>query len=76
MAAWWTSMASDADAVYDDDVEIRAGELTPIVTWGVNPGQSIGVHDGFPLAADANDPKAIADALSYMGLPPVSRSKG
>ena len=68
MAAWWTSMASDADAVYDDDVEIRAGELTPIVTWGVNPGQSIGVHDRVPAPADANDPKAISDALSYMGL--------
>jgi 3-isopropylmalate/(R)-2-methylmalate dehydratase large subunit len=30
--AWWKSVASDADAVYDDDVEIKAGELTPIVT--------------------------------------------
>src|SRR4029434_2407533 len=40
---WWRSIASDADALYDDDVEIRAEELTPVVTWGVNPGQSIGV---------------------------------
>src|SRR5215204_7827843 len=35
MAAWWKSMASDASAVYDDDVEIKADELTPVVTWGV-----------------------------------------
>jgi 3-isopropylmalate/(R)-2-methylmalate dehydratase large subunit len=68
MAAWWTSIASDADAVYDDEVEIKAGELTPIVTWGVNPGQSIGVHDRVPTPAGSSDPKAIADALSYMGL--------
>jgi 3-isopropylmalate/(R)-2-methylmalate dehydratase large subunit len=68
MAAWWKSIASDANAVYDDDVEIKAGELTPIVTWGVNPGQSIGVHDRVPAPAEANDPKAVADALSYMGL--------
>src|SRR5579872_2752291 len=27
--AWWRSMASDKDAVYDDDVEIKASELTP-----------------------------------------------
>jgi 3-isopropylmalate/(R)-2-methylmalate dehydratase large subunit len=65
---WWKSIASDVDAAYDDDVEIKAGELTPIVTWGVNPGQSIGVHDRVPAPADAKDPKAIADALSYMGL--------
>ncbi len=45
---WWRSMASDADAVYDDDVEIRAEELTPVVTWGVNPGQSIGVDGLVP----------------------------
>jgi len=65
---WWRSMASDADAAYDDDVEIKAGELTPIVTWGVNPGQSIGVHDRVPAPGQASDPKAISDALSYMGL--------
>ena len=45
MATWWKSMASDVDARYDDDVEIKAADLTPIVTWGVNPGQSIGVDD-------------------------------
>jgi 3-isopropylmalate/(R)-2-methylmalate dehydratase large subunit len=68
MAAWWKSIASDADARYDDDVEIKAGELTPIVTWGVNPGQSIGIDSRVPSPGDAADPKAVADALSYMGL--------
>jgi 3-isopropylmalate/(R)-2-methylmalate dehydratase large subunit len=68
MAAWWKSMASDADAPYDDDLEIKAGELTPIVTWGVNPGQSIGIDDRVPAPAQGSDPKGIADALSFMGL--------
>ena len=69
--AWWRSIASDADAVYDDDVEIRAGELTPVVTWGVNPGQSIAVDGRVPSAADAKvDAKAVTDALDYMGLRP------
>jgi 3-isopropylmalate/(R)-2-methylmalate dehydratase large subunit len=68
MAAWWKSMASDADASYDDDLEIEAGELTPIVTWGVNPGQSIGIDDRVPAPAQGSDPKGIADALSFMGL--------
>src|SRR5215510_11450772 len=65
--AWWRSIASDADAVYDDEVEIRADELAPVVTWGVNPGQSIGVDGTVPLAAGA-DQQSIADALSYMGF--------
>src|SRR6187455_332549 len=62
MAAWWKSMASDANAAYDDDVEIKAAELTPIVTWGVNPGQSIGVDDKVPEPERASDPKAVSDA--------------
>jgi len=74
--AWWRSIASDADAVYDDDVEIRAEELTPVVTWGVNPGQSIGVDGRVPAPSDAADPASIADALDYMGLAPGQRIAG
>jgi 3-isopropylmalate/(R)-2-methylmalate dehydratase large subunit len=66
---WWRSMASDADAVYDDEVEIRAGELKPVVTWGVNPGQSVSVDERLPAPTDpGEEPEAIADALQYMGL--------
>jgi 3-isopropylmalate/(R)-2-methylmalate dehydratase large subunit len=65
--AWWRQIASDRDAVYDDDVEIRAGELTPVVTWGVNPGQSIGIDDAVPAAAGAEQ-QSTSDALTYMGL--------
>jgi 3-isopropylmalate/(R)-2-methylmalate dehydratase large subunit len=69
--AWWQSMASDADAVYDDDVEIRAEELSPVVTWGVNPGQSVGIDGRIPSASDPGaDPKAVSDALDYMQLVP------
>jgi 3-isopropylmalate/(R)-2-methylmalate dehydratase large subunit len=64
--AWWRSMASDRDAVYDDEVEIRAQELTPVVTWGVNPGQSIGVKGKVP--APGSGDQQISDALAYMGL--------
>ena len=64
--AWWRSIASDRDAVYDDEVEIRAAELTPVVTWGVNPGQSIGVNGQVPGAGGAD--AQISDALGYMGL--------
>ena len=69
MSRWWLSMASDGDAVYDDDVEIRGDELTPVVTWGVHPGQSIGVDGVVPSAAQSGeDAAATTDALAYMGL--------
>ena len=66
---WWRSIASDADAVYDDEVEIRAEDLKPVVTWGVNPGQSVSVDERVPAPTDpGEEPEAIADALQYMGL--------
>jgi 3-isopropylmalate/(R)-2-methylmalate dehydratase large subunit len=68
---WWRSTSSDPDAGYDDDVEICAQDLTPVVTWGVNPGQSIGIDDRVPAPTDAGaEPQAISDALAYMGLTP------
>jgi 3-isopropylmalate/(R)-2-methylmalate dehydratase large subunit len=68
---WWRSMASDHDAAFDDDVEMRAEELTPVVTWGVNPGQSIGIDDRVPSPESAgSDRQAVTDALDYMGLRP------
>jgi len=69
-AAWWRSMASDPDARYDDDVEIRAAELTPVVTWGVNPGQSVPVTGRVPAPerSAGGAAQAVADALAYMGL--------
>jgi 3-isopropylmalate/(R)-2-methylmalate dehydratase large subunit len=64
---WWMGIASDTDARYDDDVVIRAEELMPVVTWGVNPGQSIGINGRVPAAA-GSDGQAVSDALAYMGL--------
>jgi 3-isopropylmalate/(R)-2-methylmalate dehydratase large subunit len=71
--AWWQSIASDRDASFDDDVEMRAEELTPVVTWGVNPGQSIGIDERVPSPERAgSDKQAVTDALDYMGLRPGS----
>ena len=68
---WWRSMASDRDASFDDEVEIRAEELTPVVTWGVNPGQSIGIDGRVPSPeAAGSDKQSVSDALDYMGLRP------
>jgi 3-isopropylmalate/(R)-2-methylmalate dehydratase large subunit len=69
--AWWRSIASDADAPYDDEVEIDAASLTPVVTWGVNPGQSVGIGGRVPSPSAAGvDGTAVSDALEYMGLTP------
>jgi 3-isopropylmalate/(R)-2-methylmalate dehydratase large subunit len=58
--AWWRSLASDADAKYDDRVVIDAATIEPTVTWGINPGQSVGVGE----AIETRD----TEALAYMGF--------
>src|SRR5512143_3626386 len=50
--AWWGSMASDESAPYDDRVTLDAASLEPHVTWGINPGQSVGVSGRVPRASD------------------------
>ena len=50
--AYWDSVRSDADAAYDDVVTIRGEDIEPVVTWGITPGQSIGVNGTIPAADD------------------------
>jgi 3-isopropylmalate/(R)-2-methylmalate dehydratase large subunit len=75
---WWSSLRSDADANYDDDVEIKAEGLTPVVTWGTNPGQSVGVDESIPKLSDVADAErtGVREALDYMGFAAGSRLQG
>jgi 3-isopropylmalate/(R)-2-methylmalate dehydratase large subunit len=76
--AWWRSMASDADAVFADEVELDGGEIAPTVTWGINPGQAIGVDEKIPEASSfSKDEREVAlDAYEYMGLNPGTPIRG
>ncbi len=67
----WKELATDADAVFDNEVHIDASSLTPFVTWGTNPGQGAPLADRVPNPADMTDEgeKFSAEkALAYMGL--------
>jgi 3-isopropylmalate/(R)-2-methylmalate dehydratase large subunit len=47
-AGFRLSMASDPDAVWDAESVIDAAASEPMVTWGINPGQAVGVGDRLP----------------------------
>jgi 3-isopropylmalate/(R)-2-methylmalate dehydratase large subunit len=70
--AWWKSIASDADATYDDVKTFRAEDIPPMVTWGISPDHGIGVGENVPAKeAFAKDEWAtIEEAHQYMGLQP------
>lgn len=71
--AYWQTLHSDPGARFDADVRIDAAELTPRVTWGTDPGQSVEIHGHVPDPADFDDPgrrTAARRALEYMALSP------
>jgi 3-isopropylmalate/(R)-2-methylmalate dehydratase large subunit len=70
--AWWRSMASDPDAGYEDRVAIDGAAIAPTVTWGINPGQNVGVDERIPRPHDvpADQRASVAEALAFMALRP------
>ncbi|MDR0593981.1 MAG: 3-isopropylmalate dehydratase large subunit [Bifidobacteriaceae bacterium] len=71
--AYWQTLKTDADAVFDAQVDIDADALEPFVTWGTNPGQGLPLSAAVPdpaAAADDESRLAIAKALEYMDLKP------
>jgi 3-isopropylmalate/(R)-2-methylmalate dehydratase large subunit len=77
--AFWKSIASDADARYDDTVCFDAAEIEPTVTWGINPGQAVSVKERLPKpqdAATAADRSLVEEALGYMHLSAGARIEG
>jgi 3-isopropylmalate/(R)-2-methylmalate dehydratase large subunit len=68
---YWTSLRTDDDAEFDAEVVLDAGELSPFVTWGTNPGQGAPLSSRVPNPADIEDQGdrvAAEKALAYMGL--------
>ncbi|MEM6838785.1 MAG: 3-isopropylmalate dehydratase large subunit [Cyanobacteria bacterium P01_C01_bin.120] len=76
--AWWNSLRSNADAEYDDVIIIDAAEIAPTVTWGITPGQGIGVDECIPNLAELPEgDRAIAEeAYRYMNLQPGAPIQG
>ncbi|MED4634277.1 3-isopropylmalate dehydratase large subunit [Peribacillus frigoritolerans] len=65
----WKSLSSDEDAVYDQEIILDGSLISPMVSWGTNPGMASGVDGKVPtLAEDIMDPKELNRAIEYMGL--------
>lgn len=75
---WWQSLRSDVNAEYDDVVVFRAEDIPPTVTWGITPGQGIGVDEKVPAAQDLpeEDRFVAEEAYRYMDLYPGQPIQG
>ena len=69
--AYWKTLQTDADAKFDVEIDLKAEDLAPFVTWGTNPGQGLPLNSSVPNPADIADAEergAAERALTYMGL--------
>ena len=67
----WRELHSDADAVFDREVELSAAEIAPMVSWGTSPDQAQAINGQVPdplAESDASRRKDLQRALQYMGL--------
>ena len=70
--AWWRSLASDAEASFDDEVRFDAAAIAPTVTWGITPGQGIAVDETVPTPEqlEPTERPIAEEAYRYMDLTP------
>ena len=50
--AYWSTLRTDPDAVFDAEVDLDAASLSPFVTWGTNPGQGVPLARGRARSGD------------------------
>jgi 3-isopropylmalate/(R)-2-methylmalate dehydratase large subunit len=67
---YWKSVASDADAEFDDVVNFEGKDIEPTVTWGINPGQAVGISEKLPKPEEYSDPAGARKAYEHMGWQP------
>ena len=74
--AFWKSIASDKNADYDDEFTLNADNLEPMVTWGINPGEAVGISEKMPGLAEVEDRETALRAYEHMGFKEGSPIKG
>ena len=68
--AYWKTLRSDEDAVFDKEVTFDAADIEPMITYGTNPGMGIAVSGAIPSGEELDTAsKASFDkSLAYMGF--------
>jgi len=74
----WQSLRSDEDATYDDKVTFDGSAIDPMVTWGITPGQAIGISESIPDPDDlpSGQAETARKALDHMDLSPGRTMRG
>lgn len=68
--AYWRTLCSDEDAVFDKEVTFDAADIEPMITYGTNPGMGIAVSGEIPSGEelDVASRASFDKSLAYMGF--------
>ncbi|MDR2472573.1 MAG: 3-isopropylmalate dehydratase large subunit, partial [Tannerella sp.] len=64
--AYWQTLRSDDDAVFDCEVNFNAADIEPMITYGTNPGMGMAITATIP--DPAGDTTSYNKSLEYMGF--------
>ena len=73
---FWLSLKSDQDAVFDEEIVLKAEEILPTVTWGTSPEDVLPINSSIPKPEEFEDKdkrSAVLRSLEYMGLQPETK---
>ncbi len=76
--AYWKTLKSDSDAVFDKEISFKAEDITPYITYGTNPGMGMGIDDSIPTIDKVSEAGKISfgKSLEYMGFAPGEKLLG
>lgn len=76
--AYWQTLCSDADAVFDKELHFDANDITPMITYGTNPGMGMPVDGRIPSleSIDEAGQMSFKKSLDYMGFLPGESLSG
>lgn len=76
--AFWRTLRSDDDAVFDKEVTYNATDIKPRVTYGTNPGAGIAIDESIPMLDEipASEQAQFLGMLDYMQFAPGQKLEG
>lgn len=76
--AYWKTLRSGEDAVFDKELNFDAADIEPRITYGTNPGMGIGITGNIPTLEDVEESgrASFEKSLKYMGFAPGEKLLG
>ena len=76
--AYWKTLRSDDDAVFDKEVTFKAEDIEPMITYGTNPGMGMGITEAIPTTDGMSETEkgSFLKSMDYLGFRPGEKLLG